>query len=242
MDMKQHLNGGIKKLLLALGVSVGLLMNVSSTSAATFDFADIADNILNPNWIGTTELEWQETAFAAGLTIGGITLVASGSNLINQVAADAFFDSGDAGLGVCSTPAAGGGSGCRSGGGTNTADDNVSAAEGGETLTLDFDTSVKFTDIKFVGANHNLANGTLFINGNPFTIISGALSAASLLLLTGTDVWNFAFDNGSSGTEFYINTATVSAVPLPAALPLFGTGLGILGFLGWRRRRKAQAV
>ncbi len=31
-------------------------------------------------------------------------------------------------------------------------------------------------------------------------------------------------------------------VPLPAALPLFGTGLGILGFLGWRRRRKAQAV
>jgi len=28
------------------------------------------------------------------------------------------------------------------------------------------------------------------------------------------------------------------AIPLPAALPLFGTGLGILGFIGWRRRRK----
>jgi hypothetical protein len=35
---------------------------------------------------------------------------------------------------------------------------------------------------------------------------------------------------------------TVTHVPVPAALPLFGTGLGILGFLGWRRRRKAQAV
>jgi hypothetical protein len=35
---------------------------------------------------------------------------------------------------------------------------------------------------------------------------------------------------------------TVTHVPLPAALPLFGTGLGILGFLGWRRRRKAQAA
>jgi len=27
--------------------------------------------------------------------------------------------------------------------------------------------------------------------------------------------------------------------PLPAALPLFATGLGVLGLLGWRRKRKA---
>src|SRR5262245_3234122 len=33
----------------------------------------------------------------------------------------------------------------------------------------------------------------------------------------------------------------VSAVPLPAALPLFATGLGALGLLGWRRKRKASA-
>jgi hypothetical protein len=31
----------------------------------------------------------------------------------------------------------------------------------------------------------------------------------------------------------------VSQVPLPAALPLFATGLGALGLLGWRRKRKA---
>ena len=30
--------------------------------------------------------------------------------------------------------------------------------------------------------------------------------------------------------------------PTPAALPLFATGLGGLGLLGWRRKRKAQAV
>jgi hypothetical protein len=40
----------------------------------------------------------------------------------------------------------------------------------------------------------------------------------------------------------WIRVVTLSAVPIPAALPLFGTGLGILGFLGWRRRRQAQAV
>ena len=34
----------------------------------------------------------------------------------------------------------------------------------------------------------------------------------------------------------------VSATPLPAALPLLATGLGGLGLLGWRSKRKAQVV
>jgi hypothetical protein len=33
---------------------------------------------------------------------------------------------------------------------------------------------------------------------------------------------------------------TTPATPLPAALPLFATGLGALGLLGWRRKRKAR--
>ncbi len=33
----------------------------------------------------------------------------------------------------------------------------------------------------------------------------------------------------------------VSVVPLPAALPLYGTGLALMGFVGWRRRQKATA-
>jgi PEP-CTERM motif len=33
-----------------------------------------------------------------------------------------------------------------------------------------------------------------------------------------------------------------SAVPLPASLPLFASGLGVIGLLGWRRKRKAQAA
>jgi hypothetical protein len=35
---------------------------------------------------------------------------------------------------------------------------------------------------------------------------------------------------------------TGDVIPLPATLPLFATGLGALGLLGWRRKRKAQAV
>jgi hypothetical protein len=33
-----------------------------------------------------------------------------------------------------------------------------------------------------------------------------------------------------------------SPVPLPAALPLFATGLGALGLLGWRRKKKAASL
>ncbi len=42
---------------------------------------------------------------------------------------------------------------------------------------------------------------------------------------------------------YFIEYEGVSAVPIPAALPLFGTGLAILGFVGWRRKRQvAPAV
>jgi hypothetical protein len=38
------------------------------------------------------------------------------------------------------------------------------------------------------------------------------------------------------------NGVGFTQTPIPAALPLFATGLGALGLLGWRRKRKAQAV
>jgi hypothetical protein len=41
---------------------------------------------------------------------------------------------------------------------------------------------------------------------------------------------------------FVLNTSAPSTTPLPATLPLFASGLGALGLLGWRRKRKAQAT
>ncbi len=43
-------------------------------------------------------------------------------------------------------------------------------------------------------------------------------------------------------TDLSIETGTQSTTPLPATLPLFASGLGALGLLGWRRKRKAQAT
>ncbi len=37
-------------------------------------------------------------------------------------------------------------------------------------------------------------------------------------------------------------TADITAIPLPAALPLYGAGLAVIGFIGWRHKRKAHST
>ena len=47
----------------------------------------------------------------------------------------------------------------------------------------------------------------------------------------------------SSTNEFVdFDNIRLAAVPVPAALPLMGTGLAVLGLLGWRRKRVAPAA
>jgi hypothetical protein len=46
----------------------------------------------------------------------------------------------------------------------------------------------------------------------------------------------------SEPPEAIVQGSAVAVTPLPAALPLFATGLGGLGLLGWRRKRKAAAL
>jgi hypothetical protein len=46
---------------------------------------------------------------------------------------------------------------------------------------------------------------------------------------------------GVNGIEFNL-TADTAATPLPAALPLFASGLGALVLFGWRKKRKRAPI
>ena len=98
------------------------------------------------------------------------------------------------------------------------------------------------------GTVTGLTPGTSF-TGNAFDVGSSAntlyfVSSTNPTLLFSvnetTGVQNFIFLNAPV-TDMTAGVTGASTVPIPGALPLFATGLGALGLLGWRRKKKAAA-
>jgi PEP-CTERM motif len=52
----------------------------------------------------------------------------------------------------------------------------------------------------------------------------------------------FSAGGGNSNIGLVTGFNDPAPTPLPAALPLFTSGLGALGLLGWRKRRKAATA
>ena len=109
---------------------------------------------------------------------------------------------------------------------------------------------------------------TILFSGGFTTDVSGELATLSIgMFQYGTDtnldpkfvyymdqlndIWYAYNSDGNLVSSFgavsppdISNTtiSLVSATPLPAALPLFAGGLGAMGLLGWRRKRKVGAT
>ena len=79
---------------------------------------------------------------------------------------------------------------------------------------------------------------TAFITANGGTVAS-AEAVLFAGIIAGNAYLNIHTTNFGGGE---IRGFLAAQTPLPAALPLFATGLGALGLLGWRRKRKAAAV
>jgi hypothetical protein len=93
------------------------------------------------------------------------------------------------------------------------------------------------TSISFSGFGVSLAlsDGAIQIVGsNPFSI-GGSTSRSVIADQCGVG-------GCASVDAFTLTLSPVAATPLPAALPLFAGGLGALGLLGWRRKRKKSAA
>jgi len=86
----------------------------------------------------------------------------------------------------------------------------------------------------------SLAGGSVAANDNcAFSVVVQGNMLGSFTDTTG--VVSSVNENASGNqATASIDVVTSLATPLPAALPLFATGIGGLGLLGWRRRRKAQ--
>jgi hypothetical protein len=99
--------------------------------------------------------------------------------------------------------------------------------------------------------------GPFIVDGGPFdfaltcTDCAAAFATAISFHVNDATVADLAKNNATNGIAYAANVYGWGSnvqiggsnenhyTPLPAALPLFATGLGALGLLGWRRKKKA---
>jgi hypothetical protein len=148
----------------------------------------------------------------------------------------------------------------------------VSFGDGGKatgSYTFDATTGV-FSNISIATSGGNIAGATYgFVDGYSnasnaeFVNATGDLTGARVLLLPlvsamtdlggsilvsliGLNLEGICSDpictNGTLLRSVVSGSVTASPVPIPAALPLLASGLGALGFVGWRRKRKAAVT
>lgn len=209
-----------------LGLTLIAFATTQTANAATFDFAYYADNEGERGYDTYTKVE------------DGIEIKAKGKQWDGAAWQDAkaYLDSGNAGLGVCKVLSS---TQC-----LPSSDDNVTPDE---KLVLHFDQMVELEQVVFRNGKH----GTSFAGDAEFElkIDSGAWATYSLTNLFNVALIGnkFQFANKNSGFnsdlahkyEFYIDSMTVSAVPIPAAIWLFGSAM--LGFTAMRRNNKKPA-
>jgi hypothetical protein len=86
----------------------------------------------------------------------------------------------------------------------------------------------------------NDGSGTLYSAGPPAEDDDPVGTWTTQLVgLTSPSI--YIYTNGQIG-EARLDNIVANVVPLPAALPLYGTGLGLMGLFGWWKRRRAAAA
>lgn len=225
-----------------VGAAVGIMAPVANAMVfAVLDFGARAD------LDGESSIEGDKLFFDGSGAFDGVNVLFE-ANSTNNAYLDASVGSPPntlpGGLGVCSSLTTA--EQC-----TPSSDDNVSS---GEAVKLTFFTeaddtaqeTVDFAVGQFRDANHAViatdSQDTLKIGINGAAATSITFEDALTTLFE--DVMNITFE--FDGTQFYVTVAAALepgefTIPIPAAFPMLAGGLGLLGLLGWRRRRTVAA-
>ena len=202
-----------------LATAVALTLSAAAASAAVLDFAGYANG------------NEQGVANGDNRVIGGVTIEFNATGTNANATAAAYFDHGNAGLGVCSNWTA-----------TATVNDNECAPRSddnltsGETVTLSFASAI------------NILAGTMFNDTDPHRPLT-VLGKQLTYKINGGATQTTTFENfatlsfggvnsitfGYGDYQYYVGQMTVVPVPLPAAGLMLLAGLGALGAA--RRRR-----
>jgi hypothetical protein len=185
----------------------------ASTVTATFDFQSPA------GLLGTTQ----------SYTVSGLTITAagfSGSNFSTPNAAlfDKTLGGDENGLGLSGS------------------DNEITA---GSFVRIAIPTT-NISAVSFTIGSSTAGEGwKVFGSNSPTGSLTFLLQGSSELTSNSLALYPYYFFTAARGDVLLQSFTLVdppALTPLPAALPLFATGIGGLGLLGWRRKRKAQAL
>ena len=202
----------ITKCTLGAGASA-LLLSATAGAASLFDFGAIGAG--------------SERGYSSYVqSVGGITLTAT-ANSSYSVYLDGLDNGKRAGMGVCKTLTSS--LQC-----TPSNDDNVTI---NEVLTWNFNQAIGEIDLTFRDANHDpLGAKALQYKLGLQSWVTFTPDSSSFYALNMAGNKQVSFRTLTDTNQFYIQTATATAVPLPAAAWLFGST--VVGWLGVARRRK----
>ena len=88
-----------------------------------------------------------------------------------------------------------------------------------------------------------VALGGTYIHNSAYTFSTAITNVTSIVFdntNTENGAGNIRIDD--INVSAYVQSGGLGETPLPGTLPLFASGLGMLGLLGWRRKRKASAA
>ena len=130
--------------------------------------------------------------------------------------------------------------------GTSIADGKYTAIRANSSATYNLGTATN--KVEFVWGSVDSFNLVKFYQGATLVdfvtggnvIAEGAYSGFSFaqVMITANSLFD-RIEFSSTQNAFEIGNLKISVVPLPAALPLYGAGVALLGFMGWRKRKSA---